>query len=198
VSAFAFGDAGKRLVVLTASRPGPERKVASRDIPRALTGLAREEFRLKNDGQVSTLRTVEVPSGKVVRERTLWYTSDSDTTLLMPAGDVTWVLNFANVCARIAADGTTKLFQTGLVFNHGRGASPGGKVLVAGGLRAGTYGPPEGGKRVAFEIDRLPGAAEYFASFAVRADGSAFGVTSACRVVRLSKEGKVEKVTPVF
>jgi hypothetical protein len=172
--------------------------VGPKGIPRALTGLAREEFRLKNDGQVSTLRTLEVSSRKVLRERTLWYTSDSDTTLLAVAGDVTWVLNFGNVCARIAADGTTKLFATDLVFNHGLGASGDGKVLVAGGLRAGSYGPPEGGKRVAFAIDRLPGAAEYFAAFAVPAGGGAYGVTSASRVVRLSKEGKVEKVVPVF
>jgi DNA-binding beta-propeller fold protein YncE len=198
VSAFSFDGTGKRLVVLTASRPGDERKVRVADIPREMTGLAREEFRLKHDGQVASLLTLEVPRGKLLRQRTLWYTSDSDSTLLTVVGDVTWVLNFDNTCARIAADGTTKLFRTDLVFNQALGASADGKVLVAGGLREGTVGPPEGGKRVKFEIGRLSGAGEYFAAFAVQKDGRIHGVTSACRVVRVSKEGKVEKAVPVY
>ena len=37
-----------------------------------------------------------------------------------------------------------------------------------------------------------------FTRFAVRADGSAVGVTSAFRVVRISREGKVEKVAAVY
>jgi hypothetical protein len=51
---------------------------------------------------------------------------------------------------------------------------------------------------VKFEVGRLPGAGEYFSAFAVPKDGRVYGVTSACRVVRVSKEGKVEKAVPVF
>jgi hypothetical protein len=90
------------------------------------------------------------------------------------------------------------LFETGLVFNHGLGASADGKVLVCGGMREGLYGPLEGVARVKFTIDALPGWPEHFAGFAVAADGTAYGVTSAFRVVRIGKDGKVMKVAPVF
>jgi hypothetical protein len=197
LAAYAFGADGKELVVLTEARAGAEKKVPPDKVPPGLTGLARKEFRLKNDGLVSTLRTLAVPTGKVLREAELWYTSGPDNTTLAAAGAVTWALNFTNECARIEA-GRVKLFETELLFNHGLGVSPDGKVLVCGGLREGSTGPLEGGPRVKFEIDALPGWPEYFASFAVANDGTAYGVTSAFRLVRVEKGGKVTKVVPVF
>ena len=44
----------------------------------------------------------------------------------------------------------------------------------------------------------LPGQAEYFARFAVRDDGAAYGVTTGFRVVKIGKEGKLEKVAAVY
>jgi hypothetical protein len=197
VAAFSFDAAGKSLVVLTASRAGAETKVDASKVPASLEGLAREEFRQRHDGRVATLRTFALPGGKPVREVNLWYTSDSDSTTLFVDGPTTRVLNFTNACARIAADGTTTLFATGPGFNQAIGATADGKLLLAGGMREGTYGPPDGARRVKFEIDVLPGWAEYFAGFAVQRDGSAYGVTSAFRLVRIAKGGKVEKVVPV-
>jgi WD40 repeat protein len=197
-SAYAFSPDGKRLVLLTASREGDEEKVPISKAPAELSELERKEFRLKHDGRVSTLRTLEVPSGKAVRQVQLWYTSDSDSTRLVVRGERTWVLNFNNTCARIDAKGKTRLFETGLLFNHGLGTSGDGKLLVCGGMGEGLYGPIEGGKRIAFKIEALPGREEVFAGFAVAADGTAYGVTSAFRVVRIGKDGKVSKVAPVF
>jgi len=49
-----------------------------------------------------------------------------------------------------------------------------------------------------FKIDTLPGWPEYFAAFSFLADGSAYGVTSAFRIVHINPDGSVEKVLPVF
>src|SRR5262249_45359492 len=143
-SAFALTADGKRLVVLTAARRGDERRVPADKVPRKLTGLARKEYRQRNDGLVADLLVFEVPSGKLLREHPLWYTSGSDTARLLVAGDVTWVLNFANVCARISSKGEVTLFETDVLFNYAVGASPDAKVLAVGGEREGTYGafPP--------------------------------------------------------
>jgi WD40 repeat protein len=198
VSALAFNRTGKQLVILTASQPGDEKKVALADAPRTLQGLARREFQLRHDGQVSFLLTFAIPTGKLVRDRKLWYTSDSGSTRLVLAGNVAYVFNFANICARISGKGEITLFETPNTFNHGLGASEDGKILVSGGMGAGHHGPIEGSKTVPFEVPRLSGRNEAFAHFAVQADGSAYGVTSAFRLVKLSREGKVEKVVPVY
>jgi hypothetical protein len=198
LAAFTFTADGKELVVLTLSRAGDEKRVPPADVPKNLHGLARREFIQRNDGRVAELRRFEVPSGKPLRDQTLWYTSDSDSTLLIAAGELVYVLNFGNVCARVTAAGTVTLFQTDLLFNHGLGASADGKVLAAGGLAEGSLGPPHGGKRIPFTIQALPGRSEYFARFAVRPDGSAYGVTSSFRLARIGKDGKVEKLVPVY
>jgi DNA-binding beta-propeller fold protein YncE len=198
LSAFTFSADGKQLIALTASREGDEKRVAPRDVPKNLEGLARREFIQRNDGRVSTLRRFEAPSGKLVRDTTLWYTSDSVSTRLIAAGELVYAVNFSNVCARITSTGAVTLFQTDLLFNHGLGASPDGKVLAAGGLAEGSLGPIEGTRRVKFSIKALPGRSEYFACFTVRPDGSAYGVTSSFRLVKISRDGKVEKLVSVY
>jgi hypothetical protein len=197
VAGFTLAEDGKSLVVLTEARSGDEKRVPPREVPATLTGLARRKFILEHDGLVADLRVHEVATGKLIRQATLWYTSDPESSRLIRAGDTASIVNFRNDCARIGPAGAATLFESGLLFNYGVGASPDGKVLVCGGLDEGTHGPPEG-KRVRFALEPLPGAAEYFAAFAVRPDGSAYGVTSAFRAVRLGREGKVEKVAPVF
>jgi WD40 repeat protein len=196
-AAYTFADSGKKLVILSYSEEGEEKKVPPTEVPTELTGLARLTFRQKYDGLESMLEVRELATGDTVKKQRLWYTSDSDSTVLSRVGEVTFALNRANVCARIAADGT-KLFQTGLFVNHGLGISPDGKRLVAGGSGEGFWGQIDGGRPVKFTVDALPGQAEYFSRFAVRDDGTAYGVTSAFRVVKISTEGKVERVAAVY
>jgi hypothetical protein len=205
VSAYALDSAGKQLTVLSMSHQGDEKRVPITETPRDLKGLARREFQLKNDGQVADLRVYEVPSGRVVREQTLWYTSDSDSTRLFLMGPTCWVANFNNTCARVAGDGTITLFETGMLFNHALAASPDGKVLLAGGLHEATYGAPDAptdgppeNRRRRFTLDPLPGADEFLSAAVVRPDGSFFTVTTAYRLVQASREGKVERVVPVY
>jgi WD40 repeat protein len=196
---FAFTADGKQLAVLGASEPTDvEKRVPLAEVPRELTGLARWTFRLKHDGRRSRLWLFEVPSGKLLRQQALWYTSDGDTTVLAPSGATTFVLNRTNLCARITGDGATTLFETPQRVNHALGVSPDGKVLVTGGFGEGTHGALEGGKHVLFSVEALPGQGEYFHRFAVSGDGSAWGVTTAFRVVRLGPRGKVEKAAAVY
>ena len=197
-STYTFAASGKQVVILSYSAKGTEKYVPSTEVPSELTGLARLTFRQRYDGLESMLEVRELASGKVLKQQRLWYTSDSDSTILARAGEATVVLNRANICARIAADGKTTLFQTELFLNHGLGLSPNGKRLVVGGSGEGSWRPLEGGKAVKFVIDPLPGQAEYFARFAVSDDGTAYGVTTAFRLLKIDRDGKVARVTAVY
>jgi hypothetical protein len=192
-AAYAFTADGKRLVVLEQSQlSDAEPLVSASAFPSKLSGLGREEYRQRHDGRISLLR-IFAPDGKETDQRRLWYSSDSDSTTLRLRGGEVHVLNRMNVCARISD--TVTLFQTPLRLNHAIATSADGKVLVLGGRAGGVY---DAGKPVEFALDELPGKAEFVTRLAVRPDGSAYGVTSAYRVFRLSAAGKVEKVVPVY
>lgn len=197
LAAFTLAADGKKLVILTLGQESDERRVPLSETPRALAGLARLEYQQRHDGLTSFLRTVEVPSGKVVKELKLWYTSESESTRLTLAGLTTVVTNFSNVCARISEDGETKLFTTNVVFNYAVGSSVDGKVLVVGGLREGIVALPEG-KQARFTLDALPGADEFVTGFSVGPGGTILGVTTSYRLFRLARDGKLEKIVPVY
>ena len=90
------------------------------------------------------------------------------------------------------------IFEVTTSYNYGRGWSADGKLAIGGGLRSGAVCTLDGGTAVKFEVDRLPGWPEYWGAFCPAADGGFWGVTSACRLVKISKEGKVESTGPVF
>lgn len=194
--AWAFDADGKTVAVLETSRANAEARVPLADVPRELAGLARLAYRQKNDGLGASLVTVEVPSGKAAGKAELWYTSDSDSTALFRTDETTYVLNRGNLCARVAAGGTA-LFETPLTINHALAVSGDGKQLWAGGLGRGTVGPLAGGPAVTFELPALPGQGELITAFAPRG-GRAWAATSAFRVARVGKDGKVEKVAAVY
>ena len=196
--AWAFDAAGKKLFALGAARGSDEKRIPAAEAPRELRGLARWEFRQKHDGLESAVYHIDVPARKVVTVTRSWYTSDSDTTRLARLGERTFVFNRANLCARIADRGETAMFETAQVVNHALSTSPDGKLLLLGGQGEGSFGPTEGGKREPFRLDVLPGQAEYFNRFAVGADGSSWAVTTAHRLVRIDKYGRVERVVAVY
>lgn len=197
-AAWAFTEDGKRLLALSLSQTGTEKRIAPARYPKDLTGLARQEFRLKNDGLESLLELRDVAGGKVVEQARSWYVSDSDSTVLARAGKVVHVLNRSNLCARVEGK-TAKLYATSLFVNHAIGVSPDGSRLVLGGGIEGTWGKTEGDRdRKKFTLEPLSGQDEWFTRFAVLDDGTAFGVTSAYRAVRLDKDGRVEKVEAVY
>jgi hypothetical protein len=162
-----------------------------------LKGLARWTYRQKNDGLESFLVSVELPTGKIVRTSKSWYTSDSDTTRLVRQGERTFLFNRMNLCARLDERGEATMFETSQIVNHALGASADGKVLLTGGLGEGSHGPIDGA-RTTFRLEPLPGQAEYFTHFLVLNDGSAWGVTTAYRLVRISKDGRIEQTVAVY
>lgn len=197
--AWTVDSAGKRLTVLGRGVPSSdERRVPLSETPARLQGLDRAAFRLKNDGLRSALRQIDLATGKIERTQFLWYSSDFDSTVLARAGDVTHVFNRANVCARIAADGTVTLFQTPHRVNAALGVSPDGKTLLIGGLGEGSVQPLGSDLHRSFTLEPLPGQSEAFTRFHVADDGSAWAVTTAYRLVHISSAGKVDRIIPVY
>lgn len=197
-SAWYLDPDGKTLVVLSASKPGAEKAISVDELPRDLRGLERWIFRQKNDGLEATLYTYEIATGKLLGKITTWYTSDSDTTQLTRAGDTTFVFNRINHCARIGPRGETKMFATPEGTNNALACSPDGKLLLNGGMASGAFSTLEGDRRVLFRLEELPGQSEYVNRFAVASDGPIWAVTSAYRLIQLSRRGVVEKVVPVY
>lgn len=195
LSAYRFDPSGKWLIVFSSSKIGPEKRVPINEVPRELTGLARWTFRLKYDGLVADLSTIDLSIAKLSDSTSLWYTSDSDSTVLIP-GKTTYILNRSNLNAKITSE-RTELFETSERLNHAIGVSPDCKTLVLGGIGSGSHGPIEG-KRTRFELEPLSGQSEMFTRFFVRNDGTTLAVTSAYRVVQISRNGKIEKVAPVY
>lgn len=198
LAAFGLNADGTRLAALTSSdsKSGKEKKVPWNQIPKDLRGVDRKEFIQKNDGRTARLLLFEVPSGKLLSSAELWYTSDASTDILLD-GEVTYVINYSNVCARITAKGETTVFEAGSI-NYGRGVAHDRKSFLVGGLRNGTYVVLDGMQKVKFSLDQLPGWPEYFAGFAVEPDGTGWGVTSACRLVKVGRDGRVMKAGPVY
>lgn len=189
---------GKKLAVLTMAKEEGEKKVEDSEKPKDLEGLKEREWYQRNNGETSRLLLFEVPSGKPLGSFQLWYTAYPSVCDLVVAGDCVYVLNCDNTNARIDAKGEVTLFETANAYNSGRGVSVDRKVFLTGGMREGTYTVVEGMKGTKFDIDEVPGYGEYFEGMTAIADGTAFAVTSAFRVVKISKEGRTEKAVPVF
>ena len=193
----ALAPDGKKLVVLTEKEKGDEKKVSYSQIPKDLKGAARHEFVQKHDGYVSKLLTYEVPSGKLLKTLDLWYTSDGNRTDIVLAGDETIVFNYSAIDARITAKGETTVFET-KSSGYGRGVSLDHKAFLTGSLRSATHVKVDGLVMTELSLDDLPGWPEYFAAFTFLADGSAYGVTSAHRLVKISKTGSLVKTGRVY
>ena len=198
-AAFALDAAGKRLAVLSQQeKSDKEKKVEWSKIPKELKGAARKEFVQKNDGYISTLTIYEVPSGKELAKHDLWYSSRKDTTELILTDDAVYSINYDNACAKIDDKGEVTMFEVETGYNYGIGVSGDRKAFLAGGLRDAAYVTLDGLKTVKLKLDRIPGWPEYFERFTFTPDGTGYGVTSAFRLIKISKEGKVEKMVPVY
>jgi dipeptidyl aminopeptidase/acylaminoacyl peptidase len=193
--AYAFDASGKRIVVLEQSQfSEDERRVPADEVPSKLTGLAREEFRYRHDGRISILRTLD-SEGKETGRRRLWYSSDSDSTLLVIEGDTLRILNRSQTVAHLNALGEITLRRWPLPVIHARAATADGKRVALGSRSGGRI---EGEKAVAFRWEELPGQAEFVTGLRFAPNGVLFGVTSAFRVFRVDVHGKVERIAAVY
>lgn len=192
--AAAFCLEGKRLAVLENGHESPtETRIPLKDAPPALKGLARLEFQQKNDGRAAWLRHFDTEGKKEPRVHRLWFTSDSDGTRLAMDGESVLVFNRADACARIDGEGKAGMFGTG--ERSMQSLATDGKSLLVGGRSGGSTGTME--KRLPFALDELPGQAEFVGGWAMQADGSAWGVTTAWRVFRVGKDGKAGKAVAI-
>ena len=196
--AWTIEEGGRKLAVWTASRPGEERQIPVTEVPKELRGLARWNFRLRNDGRQSALVEVELATGKILTTQQTWYSSDTDTTQLYQAATGWLIVNRINVCARINLRGETTIFETGKEVSPALALTFGGKYLWNGGIGGGTFGPIDSDKPTPFRLDELPGQAEFINRFATLADGSVYAVTSAHRLAKISRVGILEKTSPIY
>jgi WD40 repeat protein len=184
--------AGTRLVLLAKGPKGIETKKAT---PKNLRGFEASVFKQNNDGRVSILAEFEVPSWKKLSEKTIFYTAGSPVTLV--GKNKTLIIDYSNVNAKIEG-GKISLFKAESSFNYGIGISPDRKKFLVGGLRDGTLVDVGALTMKTFKVDRLPGWPEYYKGFDFGPDGTGYAVTTAYRLVKIKKDGKIEKAVPIF
>lgn len=197
VNRVALSPDGRRLAVLTREIKDKQKLAEKPKPPAGLTGLAVNKFQMQHDGKQSKLLIYEAPSGKLLKTHDLWYTSGHQWTTLLFDGETAVVFNYFNLNAKIAADGTVELFRVrGLAY--GRGVSSDATRLATGSLRTGSLVRADDLTAKRFRIKAIKGFPEYFAGFTFHTDGSAYGVTSCFRIVKLSKDAEVQNVVPVY
>ena len=120
---------GKKLVLLAV---GPKDQEPKKPVPKELKGIEKDTFKQKNDGKVSILAEFEVPSGKKISEKTIFYSASSP--LVVVGEKRTYIITYSNVNANIEGDKIT-LFNSKSSYNYGMGISPDRKAFLLGGLR---------------------------------------------------------------
>lgn len=194
VGRLALSPDGKRLAVLSRPIRGGEKRVKR---PKDLKGADAAEFAQKHDGRTSKLFIYGAPSRRLLKTHDLWYTSGHQWTTLLFDGETTIVFNFSGGNAKIGVDGKIKLFRVGDLA-YGRGVSPDARMFATGSLRTGFLVRADDLTRKSFRIRAIKGWPEYFAGFTFHTDGSAYGVTGGFRLVKITRDAKVEKVVPVY
>lgn len=192
VTGIGLNALGNHLVLLA---NGPKEKETKNRVPKDLKGMEADIFKQKNDGKVSIIAEFKVPTGEKISEKTIFYWVNTPVILV---GEKTIdILGYLNVNARIDGDNIT-LFKGKSSYNYGIGISPDRKYILLGGLREGTLVEAAGLKMINFKIDKLPGWPEYFKGFGFAADGTCYAVTTAYRLIKISKNGVIEKAVPIF
>lgn len=197
VIALGLDAAGARLGVLMDSvNDSSEPKATA--TPPELKGIAADEFRTNNDGKTSLFMLFKVPTGEKIGEFKLNYTPSSNGAKILFQGDDAIVLNYTNLNGRIDKAGKVTVFNLKNSFNYGIGWSVDQKIIVSGGLSLAAYTKVDGMSATEVQPDRLPGWPEYFKSFAVAPDGTAYGATSGYRIIKIKPGGAFDKSYPVF
>ena len=198
VQSFGLNSAGDKVAVLMEGKnDDSEKKVSYSDVPKELKDLARDEFRLKNDGKTAMFATYKVPSGEKIAEHKLFYTSSATTKIIFD-GDDALVINYSNDNARIKPDGTVEMFELNNSYNYGIGISPTQSLILTGGMRNGSITKVDGMTANSFRVQTLPGWPEYFKDFCTDGKGSVYATTSGFRVIKLTNEGRIVKEAGCF
>ncbi len=197
VVALGLDAAGQRLAVLC--EPVDDPAEAKGPPPgNDLRGVALEEYRVNNDGRTMKYMLFNVADGAEVTARKLNFSPYSSGWKALFKGDRVVFVNYSNLNAEIAPDGTVTVFQLDNSYNYGIGFSANQEILLTGGLSDGTYTTVSDMSRTRFQPDRIGGWPEYFKGFTVAADGSAYGSTTAYRIIKIKAGGAFEKSVPVY
>lgn len=195
ITAIGAAPDGSRIVGLTraADTDGEKKKTA----PSNLKGVDKLRFEQQNDGKNAEFVTFDGSGAETGRTAT-WFSSTSPLDLIA-VGDATLAVGYRNVNAEIAEDGASaEIFRTQNSFNYGIGYSAANDRLLTGGLADGTMMKLSDRSTTKFSIDKIGGWPEYFEGFAIAADGTAYGGTTAYRLVKIGPDGTVDMVVPVY
>ena len=66
------------------------------------------------------------------------------------------------------------------------------------GMRNASVTKADGMAKITLKTSTIPGWPEYFKGFCSNADGACYGSTSAFRIIKFSRDGKIEKEAPCF
>lgn len=196
VASMGLDPQGERLAVwLTPIDDASEPKEKA---PTDLKGLEADEFKLKNDGKTSRLLIFKVADGSTIVDHKLYYSPSTGGTKVLFQGEAVLIVNYTNLNAQIDSQGAVTLFKLNNSFNYGIGFSADQQILLSGSLAVGTHTKTENLHQSEFKPDRLPGWPEYFKNFTVAPDGTAYGATSAYRIIKLKPGGAFDKSYPIF
>lgn len=158
---------------------------------------AKDNFKQQHDGKTSEVLWLD--EALAIKSRTKTYYSLSFNNMLFVDGEVGRNIAYNNVNAEFASDGSTKNFRTPISFHYGMTMSADHKTLVAGSLREGVIYNIATNDARQFQIARDGNdGSEYLYGQTMGPDGSVYCGTSTFRVVKVSPQGKVVSVKPVF
>ncbi len=166
-----------------------EEKVSWGDIPAEYKGFARDVYSRKHDGKEARFITYSIPDLDVLADFVSFYTP-YDKELVFFDGEDVLITNQSNENARYSANGDVEMWEwQGISSSNAENVSEDQKILVVGGYGQGTVFDISNNSGFNFEIDKLPGASEYFLAFAIAKDGTIYGTTSAYRVIKMKLAG---------
>ncbi len=195
ITAIGAAPDGSRIFGLTKAADTDSEK--KQKAPSNLKGVDKLRFQQENDAKNAQFITFDA-NGKELGRTATWFSSTSALDLI-GLGDATLAVGYRNINGDLNQDGTSvEIFQTKNSFNYGIGYSVANDRLVTGGLANGTMTRLSDRSMTKFSIDKIGGWPEYFEGFAIAGDGTAYGGTTAYRLVKISPEGNVEMVVPVY
>lgn len=203
VVAVGIDPQGKRVAVaFRGVESEDEKEVSYGDMPDGLAGFQRDVYRQQHDGRRARFLLLGAPTLKTLVDVETFYNPDQPQPHLWFQGDEVLMVNYRNLNARFARDGSVEMWQWpgDVSFAYGQGASPDHALLAVGGLRRATLVRLEDMNTADFRLDELPGWPEYFSDFAITGDGTVYAATDGFRVAKVTPDGIgfTQRVAPVF
>ena len=163
-----------------------------------LKGFERTIAQQKGDGYTSIVEFYEVPSGKKVAEKPLFYNCNGTAEAII-LGDKMLVVNYGNQNALIGQDGSVTMFECANSYNYGMGFTADHQLILTGGLANMAVTTTADLVSKEFKVkERLPSWPEYFRGFSGNADGKIFGATDGYRVFSINRNASVILEKPAF